>query len=430
MHDRQNVNPHDVAEFLRTNPEFAASTTSRERCYHACRLLRDECAPPVSYRTIGDVLGLAPGTVAKNYAKFKVKGSEIGRAGRPPILLIDEYEEVIRKILRCHEERCPMTVFQVCEMIRERWGKEMIPDTFYKIAKKDPRIRSCTAIAMENVRLAVSQEDIDNHFEYLRDTIDHVPAHFVFNMDEMGHQPWADALAITCFVPAEYPDQTVHYPVSRQGKRVTLIACIAADGSVLRPAVIIPRKTYDDHLQQYGLTEEKLDVYHQQKGYIDRDIFETWFRDTFAAEIVSRRKKYNYQGPAYLIMDNCSAHVHGELFENLCQELCIIPVFIPPHSSHLLQMLDLSLFGVTKRAISRLNKCRKRYVQMEHIADIVEGFLKSASPRNIVASFQMGGISLTLNEDLKVFVNVTPETAVVARPSPDAQRQTEEESAS
>jgi hypothetical protein len=37
-------------------------------------------------------------------------------------------------------------------------------------------------------------------------------------------------------------------PVSRQGKRITLIACVAADGSYLRPAVIIPRKTYDDYL--------------------------------------------------------------------------------------------------------------------------------------------------------------------------------------
>jgi hypothetical protein len=214
-------------------------------------------------------------------------------------------------------------------MIRERWGKEMIPNTFYKIAKKDSRIRSCTAVAMENVRLAVTQDDIERHFQYLKNTIDAVPAHFVFNMDEMGHQPWADALAMTCFVPAHWNRDTVQYPVSRQGKRITLIACIGADGSYLRPAVIIPRKTYDDHLQQYGLTKEKLDVYHQSKGYIDREIFETWFRDTFADEILNRRNKYGYSGPSYLIMDNCTAHSGSDIVERLCNELCIIPVFIP-----------------------------------------------------------------------------------------------------
>jgi hypothetical protein len=418
MHDRQNVDPNDVIQFLLNNAEFRASTTNRERCYHACRLLRDETVPPVPYSVLGKALGLNRGTVVKHHAKYVMKGSAMGHSGRPSILSDIEYEEVIAKILCCHEERCPMTVFQVCEMIRDRWGKNMIPDTFYHIAKKDPRIRSCTAVAMENVRLAVTDEDIDGHFQYLRDTIDNVRAHFVFNMDEMGHQPWADALPVTCFVPATHVAKTVHYPVSRQGKRITLIACIAADGSVLRPAVVIPRKTYDDNLQEHGLTEEKLDVYYQRKGYIDRDIFETWFKDTFTQEVIQRRKRYKYTGPAYLIMDNCSAHTSGDIFERLCQELCIIPVFIPPHSSHMLQMLDLSLFGITKRAIAQLNKRRKRYVQMKHIADIIEGFLKAATPGNIVASFRKGGISLVRDDHQRIFTKVTPDTGVLGRPSP------------
>jgi hypothetical protein len=268
---------------------------------------------------------------------------------------------------------------------------------------------------MENVRLDVTTEEIDRYFQYLKDTIEGVPAHFVANIDEMGHQPWADALQTTCFVPNAYAAKTVHYPVSRQGKRVTLIACITADGSFLRPCVVIPRKTYDDDLCTYGLTKEKIDVYYQRKGYIDKDIFEEWFQETFVAEIVQRRAKHEYGGPAYLIMDNCSAH-SGERFAALCQEHCVIPVFIPPHSSHLLQMLDLSLFGITKRAISKLNKYRKKYVQMEHIADVVEAFLKSASPRNIVKSFQLAGVSLVRDEACNIFVNITPDTAVLARP--------------
>jgi hypothetical protein len=40
--------------------------------------------------------------------------------------------------------------------------------------------------------------------------------------------------------------------------------------------VVKPRRTYDDDLYMYGLTKEKLDVYYQAKGYIDRDIFEDW----------------------------------------------------------------------------------------------------------------------------------------------------------
>jgi hypothetical protein len=66
----------------------------------------------------------------------------------------------------------------------------------------------------------------------------------------------------------------MQYPVSREGKRVTLLACIAHYGSHTRTAVAIRRKTYDDDLGMYGLTREKIDVHHQAKWYIDRNIFE------------------------------------------------------------------------------------------------------------------------------------------------------------
>jgi hypothetical protein len=192
------------------------------------------------------------------------------------------------------------------------------------------------------------------------------------------------------------------------------IACIAEDWGLLRPAVALPRKTYDDCLSLYGLTNEEIDVCYQRKGYIDREILEDCFTDTLVPEVINWPNRHQYAGPAYLIMDHCSTHI-GEHFLELCQGHDIIQVFITPHSSHLSQMLDVSLFGVTKLAISKLNRSRKKYVQMEQISDVVESFLKSSSPRNIVTSFRMAGISLVRDEQSNVFICVTPETAVLAR---------------
>jgi hypothetical protein len=62
-------------------------------------------------------------------------------------------------------------------------------------------------------------------------------------MDEMGHQEWADAAEKVCFVPIYHAGDRVCYPVSRTGKRITLLACVAAEGSFLKPAIVIPRKT-------------------------------------------------------------------------------------------------------------------------------------------------------------------------------------------
>jgi hypothetical protein len=78
-----------------------------------------------------------------------------------------------------------------------------------------------------------------------------------FNIDEMGHQDWADRGQQTCVVPAADHDDYVYMPVSRAGKRITLMACIATDGSAIKPQIIIPRKTINDDLVLTGLTPEK-----------------------------------------------------------------------------------------------------------------------------------------------------------------------------
>jgi hypothetical protein len=60
----------------------------------------------------------------------------------------------------------------------------------------------------------------------------------------MSHQAWADVQNAVCFVPADITDSIVYYPESRTGKRITLIAYIAADGSFLRICLVIARKNF------------------------------------------------------------------------------------------------------------------------------------------------------------------------------------------
>jgi hypothetical protein len=93
---------------------------------------------------------------------------------------------------------------------------------------------------MEDKRMQVTNEQLMEHF------------HFVFNMDEMGHQDWADRRIKTCYVSLEVKENQVYVPVSCAGKRITLVACIAANGSYLKPMIVIPRKTVDRDLFLLG----------------------------------------------------------------------------------------------------------------------------------------------------------------------------------
>jgi hypothetical protein len=61
-------------------------------------------------------------------------------------------------------------------------------------------------------------------------------------------------------------------PASRTGKRITLIACVAADGSDIRPCLIIQRKTFDDGLILLGSTPEQVEIYSQGHSRLDIDI--------------------------------------------------------------------------------------------------------------------------------------------------------------
>jgi hypothetical protein len=93
------------------------------------------------------------------------------------------------------------------------------------------------------------------------------PAHFVFTMDEMSHQDWADAHDTICFVRRDAADDEIFNPVSRTGKCLMLIVCIAADGSYMRPALIIPRKTFDDELLLFEFTTDKVELYSQTLSF-------------------------------------------------------------------------------------------------------------------------------------------------------------------
>ncbi|QSS57463.1 hypothetical protein I7I53_11650 [Histoplasma capsulatum var. duboisii H88] len=53
-----------------------------------------------------------------------------------------------------------------------------------------------------------------------------------------------------------------------------------------------------------------------------------------------------------LILDRHGSH-NTAAFEQFCKDQTIIPLYIPSHSSHLLQPLDVSCFAVLKKAYSK-----------------------------------------------------------------------------
>jgi hypothetical protein len=78
-----------------------------------------------------------------------------------------------------------------------------------------------------------------------------------------------------------------------------------------------------------------------------------------------------------LILNGHRSHLTAE-FDQIYTENNIIPVYMPPYSSHLLQSLDVSCFAVLKRQYRQLIKQRMR-LRFNHInkIDFLTAFLEA-----------------------------------------------------
>jgi hypothetical protein len=101
----------------------------------------------------------------------------------------------------------------------------------------------------------------------------------------------------------------------------------------------------------------------------------------------------NYDGPVFLILDNCSVH-DGAEFHDQCRVCRIVALFIPPHSSHFVQPLDLCLFGRLKNPVEKMHQTAKCNIQMHHILRVINVFQSAAVTTTVVATFRNADLTL------------------------------------
>ena len=100
-----------------------------------------------------------------------------------------------------------------------------------------------------------------------------VPAAFIVNIDEAWFSKFADSRTTRHIVPTSYPLEKIPVPVSRAEKRATLLSGICADGSALRPLIIVPRDTMERQLLLRGYTTDKIMYATSEKGYMKGELF-------------------------------------------------------------------------------------------------------------------------------------------------------------
>jgi hypothetical protein len=171
----------------------------------------------------------------------------------------------------------------------------------------------------------------------------------------------------------------------------TVIQGVSADGWCMPPFILLQGAF---HLASwYSETDLPGDwvIKTTENGWTDNETGLEWVRhfDKYTAT----RRKGVYR---MLVLDGHESHYSVD-FELFCKDKNIIPVYMPPHSSHLLQPLDVGCFAPLKRAYGRqiedLTKASVNHItKLEFLVAFKAAFFASMTNENVRAGFRGSGL--------------------------------------
>ena len=260
------------------------------------------------------------------------------------------------------------------------------------------------ASPMDEERVKFSEEQVKNYIDEITQKLVGVRRGFLFNCDESGQCDYIDERQTFVIHPRD--EKSPKIPVSRAARRLSVLHTIASDGEWIKPLFVVPRKTLDSSVYKV-IPPDQIEVKHQNKGFLNTEIFEHWFTSIFVPHLKEKRLRKQYSGPALLLLDGFSAHtkVTSAIPDSLLQELNLRVLYLPPHTSDQFQPLDLVIFGIQKQ---RYNHIRKQRIpsrrrdddslwsdydnQSAHLIDVYRSLWQASDVGNVTSSFEAAGV--------------------------------------
>lgn len=169
------------------------------------------------------------------------------------------------------------------------------------------------------------------------------PPHRIYNVDETG----ITTVQIPTKIIAEKGVKQLGKAVSyERGRNITVCCAVSASGSYVPPMFIYPRARMSEQLKRNGPLGAIYEC--STKGWMNEQLFLVWLNHFQSYTSCSK------ENSVLLLLDNHGSHCSLAAYE-FCRENGIIMLSFPPHTSHRLQPLDLTIFGPLKTAYS--NEC-------------------------------------------------------------------------
>ena len=307
----------------------------------------------VNYMQVAKKYGVERTTLARRH-KGASTSSAIKVQNQLSLHPQQEYE-LVQYIERLGRQGLPPTRAAIqnfgSQLAGKRVGKSWV-DRFM-VRHRDHLIPRWTTGIDNNRHKADSGEKYKLYFDLLESKIERyrILPHLIFNMDEKGFMLGVLSRSKRVFSKISLEDGR-RSSLIQDGNRewMTLIACICADGSYLEPTLIYQSTSgsiQDSWLQGVDTQNDQVRFCTSPSGWTNNEIGLAWLKQVFDRNTKAKA------GSLYrlLILDGHGSHVTMEFIE-YCDANKILLAVYPPHATHTLQPLDVSMFKPLSTAYS------------------------------------------------------------------------------
>lgn len=227
---------------------------------------------------------------------------------------------------------------------------------------------------------------IANYFDMLKDIIQQIPPERIYNMDETSFSLDPSRVKVV-----GEKGEAAHRVTAGPGREnYSVLMGANAAGEKLPPLILFKAKNlWSSWLASKDKEYPGMSYTATQNGWMDTDTFTEYFCNTFLKSIPKER-------PVVLVYDGHTSHTSLALIEKAIEENVVI-LKLPPHTSHVLQPMDLSVFKPLKQEYDKavIEWQRKHYgVKMpkSKFAEIISTVWSKCDTTIIQSGFRKAGI--------------------------------------
>lgn len=136
---------------------------------------------------------------------------------------------------------------------------------------------------------------------------------------------------------------------------------------------------------------DSFEAVRTDSGYVNTAVFSYWLTNIFIPTLREKREQYNYHGKSVLILDGFVGHTNALDQIDLDDENLIIH-YLVPHTSDMLQQLDVGVFGSMKRFMSNCKNIGDVSYQTKQLFKIHQSLYQACGVNKLLSTIMKKGI--------------------------------------